>query len=1323
MIRLVYSGVEAMWLREDGALVLETELGKLIEAAPIVYQEIDGQRVEVDGGYYIVGEREVSFALGAYDTRLPLVIDPVLAYSTYLGGDNGGDAGSSIAVDGEGNAYVTGNARSTDFPTVNPFQPTSWGYESGDAFVTKLNAAGSALVYSTYLGGTGGDFGTGIAVDTMGNAYVTGGTGADDFPTTEGAFQQVYDGKHDAFVTKLSPTGLLIYSTYLGGSEYDVGSEYDDGFGIAIDTIGSAYVTGRTGSPDFPTTEGAFQESIRGYDAFVTKLNPAGSALVYSTFLGGSTEDGGQGIAIDAFGNAYVTGHTDSTNFPTASAFQTSGGGSNYDAFVAKLNPAGSALVYSTYLGGSNEDSGQGIAVDTVGNAYVTGHTDSTNFPTASAFQTSGGGLNDDAFVAKFNPAGSALVYSTFLGGSNEDRGQGIAVDTAGNAYVTGYTESSDFPKVYPFQPTYGGDKDAFVAKFNATGSTLVYSSHLGGSEYDEGCGIAVDTAGNVYLTGETDSDNFPTANPFQPMKQGEHSDVFVTKIFSNAPPTANAGPDQAVEVNTLVRLYGSDSFDPDSDSLSLFWKFLSTPAGSTATLSDPNSATPTFIADVLGQYILKLTVEDGQGKTDSDQVTIRTLRTIVINEVAYMGTQATTYDEWMELYNNTDLDIDVSGWTLSADDGIPNIVLSGIVSAHAYFLLERTDDTTVSDILADQIYTGVLENDPTAETLFLKDPLGHIIDTANGNGRAWPEGDNPTKSTMERIDPLTPDSDANWATNDGTHRNGDDADGKPINGTPKARNSGFNSPSIAGAGPDQLVSVGDTVTLDGSGSSDSDPDDLLSYSWIFLSKPVGSLALLSHPRIVKPIFVADVAGDYILELSVQNGCWGTDSDQVTITANVPPTAGFAFSPTEPTTRDVVQFTDQSSDSDGTVILWNWDFGDETTSTDRNPSHQYGDAGTYSVTLTVTDDDGGTDELSHEIIVEEAIGEIIQAIFAFSPTEPTTRDVVQFTDQSSDSDGTVTSWDWDFGDEATCTDCNPSHQYGDAGTYSVTLTVTDDDGDTDELSHEIIVEEAIGEIIQAIGEATDINGPPLRAGDTVTYKVTIRNLGAFPQPDDPDRNEFEQTIPGGISYVPGSAQVTRSSASSALRQSAKMNPAAVLFVGIYYDPGTDTIYWNGSIPAGEAIVIEYQVTIDSFAVCGTVISFRGSVWWDEDGDGMNDSECPLTTVTLTVEVGSLGPGGVMARPNPVGAGGVIFTFPLPEDTDVVWLKIYDIDGVPLFSQEILPDVGTFPIVGTWDPQDDLGRPLGNGLYLYIVIVRHTNGRVSRSRVYKLVVAR
>jgi Beta-propeller repeat len=524
---------------------------------PIVYQQLDGGRREVEGRYALRGDGKVGFNIGEYDATATLIIDPVLEYSTFLGGNGTGEneVANSIAVDSSGNAYVAGFTDSTDFPIANAVQGTQAG--TIDVFVTKLNAAGSALVYSTYLGGNAFDGCYGIAVDSAGNVYLAGSTLSSNFPTVN-AVQATRDSTNspDAFVAKLNAAGsALVYSTYLGGSNFDGASS------IAVDSAGNAYVTGGTGSPNFPTAN-ALQSAFSGLaDAFITKFNAAGSALVYSTYLGGTGEDHGNSIAVDSAGGAYVTGYTYSTDFPTANPIQAVRAGDR-DAFVTKVNAAGSALVYSTYLGGSDMDFANGIAVDSAGNAYATGATFSTNFPTANALQSALGGQSD-AFVTKLNAAGSAVVYSTYLGGDPSAPGSGIALDAARNAYVTGSTVSTNFPTANAFQTAIGQAEfdDVFLTKFNAAGSALVYSTYLGGTDYDYGLGIALDPAGNTYLTGSTSSRCFPTTTgAFDTTWGFGFPDAFVTKVSETAQPsTLTPCPSQLLNIATRTRVLTGD--------------------------------------------------------------------------------------------------------------------------------------------------------------------------------------------------------------------------------------------------------------------------------------------------------------------------------------------------------------------------------------------------------------------------------------------------------------------------------------------------------------------------------------------------------------------------------------------------------------------------------------------------------------------------------------------------------------------------------------------------------------------------------------------
>jgi len=452
------------------------------------------------------------------------VIDPVLIYSTYLGGSNT-DEGYGIAVDATGNCYVTGDTYSTDFPTQDPLYPNNAG--GWDVFVTSLSPSGDALIYSTYLGGSNSDYSYGIAVDATGNCYVTGCTSSTDFPTQYPLYPNNAGG-WDVFVTSLSPSGdALIYSTYLGGSSSDYG------YGIAVDATGNCYVTGCTYSTDFTTQDPLYPNNAGYYDVFVTSLSPSGDALIYSTYLGGSSYDSGRSIAVDATGNCYVTGCTYSTDFTTQDPLYPNNAG-DYDAFVTSLSPSGDALIYSTYLGGSNSDYSYGIAVDATGNCYVSGWTLSSDFPTRDPlYPNNAGGW--DVFVTSLSPSGDALIYSTYLGGSSSDYSYGIAVDATGNCYVSGWTLSSDFPTRDPLYPNNAGGYDAFVTSLSPSGDALVYSTYLGGGSNDCGYGIAVDATGNCYVTGCTESTDFPTQDPLYPNNAGGN-DAFVCKISSVAP-------------------------------------------------------------------------------------------------------------------------------------------------------------------------------------------------------------------------------------------------------------------------------------------------------------------------------------------------------------------------------------------------------------------------------------------------------------------------------------------------------------------------------------------------------------------------------------------------------------------------------------------------------------------------------------------------------------------------------------------------------------------------------------------------------------------
>jgi len=593
-IAMHFDGAAKLRIGAAGDLVVTTAYGPITFHKPLVYQLENGQRKPVEGGFRLLAGNTVGFRLGSYDRAKPLVIDPVLVYSTYLGGTSS-DSANAIATDAQGNVYVTGSAESIDFPlTQGVIQNTNHAPASGfTAFVAKFNPTGTALIYSTYLGGSGGELGNGLAVDASGNVYIAGTTASRDFPVTKGAFQTTTPGGATGFVARLNSTGsALVYATYLGGSGSYLGGDY--AMAVAADSAGNAYVTGAAFSSNFPVTAGVLQtqnHAGQSSNAFVTKVNPAGTALIYSTYLGGTGHcvfsigpqvfygDIATGLSVDSAGYVYTTGYTYSGDFPaTAGALQPKNnayqnaycGNPGSNAFVAKLNPNFTALVYSTYLGGSGDDRANGLAVDSTGNAYVTGRTSSTDFPvTPGAFQThqAAPAGHTNAFVARLNPSGGALVYSSYLGGSGSDTASGLAVDGSGDAYVAGQSSSSDFPVTqgaFQTASNSAAGANAFVAEMNPAGA-LVYSTYLGGSGSDGANGLTVDGTGNVYVTGQASSVDFPvTPGAFQPANRSANkgSNVFVAKLQPAATlPAPSITPGRIVPIYSNVNTIAPDEF------------------------------------------------------------------------------------------------------------------------------------------------------------------------------------------------------------------------------------------------------------------------------------------------------------------------------------------------------------------------------------------------------------------------------------------------------------------------------------------------------------------------------------------------------------------------------------------------------------------------------------------------------------------------------------------------------------------------------------------------------------------------------------------
>jgi len=585
-IKLAYRGARSVRLTEEGRLAVETPAGGFEDDVPAAWQEDGVTRVAVDMAYVLDVPAEdmppgdsagpnppthvFGFDVGEYDRSLPLVLDPaVLVYCGFIGGAND-DGGEGIAVDNAGNAYVSGYTRSVEptFPVVvGPDLTFNAGPGNGDIFVAKVNPEGSGLVYCGYIGGEGFEGGWDIAVDDLGNAYITGEVGSteDSFPVLGGPDLTFNGAIFDAFVVKVNAAGTSLgYCGYIGG-END-----DGGYGIAVDGSGNAYITGSTiSNRTFPAVVGPALPGL-GWDPFVAKVNPEG-AFVYCGLVGG--EEGGErgaAIAVDRLRNAYITGETNSIHFPVKGGpFLTSNGG--FNAFVAKVNAAGTALVYCGYIGGPAEDYGYGIAVDDSGNAYVTGETQSTEatFPVKAGPDLTYNGGYFDAFVAKVNAAGTKLDYCGYIGSSNWDRGMAVAVAGSGHAYVTGIS-GADFPVVEGPGETYSGLSEAFVVKMNAVGTAFVYSGRVGGSGGDFGVDIAVDGPGNAYIVGNTSPDienTFPALVGPDLTYNGYDFDAFIAKISPfdvSDPVVTSLAPSNAAmgDGAFMISVHGTDFAD-----------------------------------------------------------------------------------------------------------------------------------------------------------------------------------------------------------------------------------------------------------------------------------------------------------------------------------------------------------------------------------------------------------------------------------------------------------------------------------------------------------------------------------------------------------------------------------------------------------------------------------------------------------------------------------------------------------------------------------------------------------------------------------------
>lgn len=975
-IKVKVTGHESLSI-DGGTLRIATGLGPgtdIIDSGlDVFYADEPSQKLRAD--FLLIDDDTYGFSIAGRDLSRAIVIDPLIR-STYLGGA-GTDRCLDIATDAEGNSYMVGITDSANFPTTLGVFETVYNGYTYDIFVAKLNPAGDSLLYSTYLGHEGEDQGASIAVDASGNAYITGHTSSNEFPTTAGALDRTYNGDtYDAFVTKLAPAGdTLVYSTFLGGTRVDIAR------GIAVDASGYAYITGDTWSYDIPITPDAANRVFNGgetgaNDAFVTKLSQSGSTVVYSTFIGHADYEYGNDIAVDSAGQAYVVGNTRSQNFPTSPGALDRSHNGGYDVFIAKLTRTGTAFSYLTLLGGSGSEYGASIAVDAWNDAYITGQTSSTDFPTtANAFSRTHSGWMD-VFVAKLTKYGGTLAYSTLIGGSDGDYGYGIAVNDAGSAFVTGATLSSNFPvTALAHDSTYSGSGDAFVLKVSPAGDSLMHSTYLGSLGADIGNSIAVDANGYTVIAGETTSTSFPSTYGTLDATFNGVMDVFISAL-DLLEPVARAGPDASIPEGTVAHLNGRDSYD-NHRIVNYTWRF-NDGVGNVTVYNVTNS----HLFMLPGVYNVTLTVLDYSGNTGIDLMVLKVMD--ITLPVAAAGPDQDVNEGTTVIFNGSASSDNVGiinhTWTFAY--GGRDVVLS---SAEPTFRFMIPGIYPITLAVSDAAGNSAMDN----ITVTVRDITDPVADAGRNrtvrkntaimlNGSASSDNVGITNYT--------------WSFNDGTGnilRYGQmsshtftvegiytvtltvrDAAGHVATDTMLATVLEF-TPPVAAAGPDQTVDEMAAMRFDGSSSTDNVGVAL--WAWSF-HDGLNNVTLFGH----SPEWIFTIPGEYIVTLNVSDAAGNTDTDTMQVTvldvlAPIPmPGKNIIAVPGQEITLD----GSGSFDSTG-IASHSWSFtynGTLMTLDGPISSFVFWTPGTYAITLTVTDETGKTAsaELTVAVLPPEA---------------------------------------------------------------------------------------------------------------------------------------------------------------------------------------------------------------------------------------------------------------------------------------------------------------------------------------------------------------
>ena len=1053
--RFRLSGHEAATIDPGGDLVVTTVAGVLRDEG-LVARYADGAGETVDCAFELLDGDTYGFRLEGRDPSRPVVVDP-LVYSTYVGGGAGllEEPTAGIALDDAGRALVAGQTNTTDFPvTTGAFQTSNAGGDT-DLFVFRLSADGSDLEWSTYLGGTNADYPYSIAADGSGRAVVVGRTNSTDLPTTAGSFDPTHSGDdHEGFLLKLNGQGTdLVYSTYLGGNGTD---ELVD---VALDGTGNVYVAGNTLSPDLPASAGAAFPNLTGrsFDAFVARLSPDGSTLVDLTYLGGTKWDVALSIDLDDRGAVYVGGETISTDFPaTNGSFQDFlVNNLTRDGFVVKLDPGLGSLAWASYVGGLFDDFVEFVRVGPNGTVYAAGDTESAGFPvTNGSYQTLHQGAID-TFILRMSSNGSRLEFCTFLGGAEDDYCEGLSVNATGVATVVGSTLSGDFPTIKGVQQeARGGKYDAYLFRLEFDGATATYSTYLGGTEWDLANGLAMDDGGDAYIAGATDSLDLPTTSGAYQEAHGGRVDVFCSRLdlfLDRERPVSRPGTDMVVDQHATVHFDGSASTD-NVGVVNWTWEL-------TYDGVDHLFYGPTFnwTFDLAGKYYVYLTVRDAVDLVDRQWVSVYVNDTeppvaIAPDDLAGQQHWTVTLDGGA---SHDNVEVTVYTWTFAY--GGENVTLTGqrvdfTFDEAGVFRITLTVEDAFGNDATDNMTVTIVDTTPPDLVIGEEDIRVDQGTRVRFNASASTDNVRITNITWQFAyagAPIvlyghTPDFTFSRAGTYSVTVTAEDGNGNRAFGDVRVTVTDV-TPPVAVAGSDVTIDQGEVVDLDASGSSDN--AGIVDWRWsVDLGGETSNFSGVSNA------FTFIAAGTFNVTLVVEDaaGNTGTDSFVVRVRDITPPEAVAGESLVIGQGETVVFNGTDSTDNVG-IVSYSWvlSMGAQVERF-STPSfeHRFDRVGNYLLTLQVFDGSGlsDTDELNVAVLdTEPPVAE------AGPDVEVDLDDTVRLDGSASTDNVGVASWTWTFNynqEEQELAGADPSFTFQLRGTYVVTLTVSDEAGNT-----------------------------------------------------------------------------------------------------------------------------------------------------------------------------------------------------------------------------------------------------------------------------------